>query len=366
MRVLFVEDDKAQIELLTDAVSDWNNAHAPRSFEIINQPNVQRAEQALEFTRIDAALFDLRLPPNDNDAKPAGARGGNDLAQKALSEVGVPIAIVSGNPSDLDENLRKHNLLECFNKGDPDAYNKVLSWLDGLWSLMEMLGNTRQKIQKSGAQIFSDRLWPRWKEYSGLVGVDQEELGDIVSRQYVGHIAERLGIDGADNVPWHPYEAYLRPAMLEHRTHTGDIFSLDDGLWVVLTPQCDMAQENVDSVLLASVDPTPPVEWAERIEQLGQADLNDKKTKSRDKFFRDLVNQNISNATHFLPPLTRGESPLTVRFGSLIIKPLADLNAKLSSRVASVAPAFLPNLTQRFGAFISRTGQPDIAPKYFQ
>lgn len=366
MRVLFVEDDGSQIELLNDAVADWNGKNAPKVFEILNEPDVESAKRALDTLRIDAALFDLRLPLNAGDKKAAGANGGNDLAKQALSQIGVPIAVVSGNPADLDQQLVQHGLLRTFNKGDEDAYPRVLEWLDSLWTLMAMMDATRRQVQKSGAEIFARRLWPRWQEYADLSGVDQTELGQIISRQYIGHIAESLGVDGSDNVPWHPYEAYIQPALLDHRAHTGDIFEIDGALWIVLTPQCDMANNNVTDALIASVERYQPSDWTVRISELNDAALTEKKTEARDKFFRNLVNQNIANAIHFLPPLARGQDPLKVKFGTLSTRPLAELNGRLTDRVASVAPAFLPNLVQRFGAYISRTGQPDIAPKNFQ
>lgn len=366
MRVLFVEDDGSQIELLNDAVAEWNGQNAPKVFEVLNEPDVESAKRALDMQRIDAALFDLRLPLNAGDKKAAGANGGNDLAKQTLAQVGVPIAVVSGNPADLDQELAQHGLLKTFNKGDDDAYPKVLAWLDSLWTLMTLMDATRRRVQQSGAEIFARRLWPRWQEYAGLSGIDQSELGQIVSRQYIGHIAESLGADGGDNAPWHPYEAYVQPALLDHRAHTGDIFEIDEVLWIVLTPQCDMANNNVADALLASVERYRPQDWTERLAELNDAGLTDKKIEARDKFFRNLVNQNGANATHFLPPLVRGQDPLKVKFGTLSTRPLAELNGRLIDRIASVAPAFLPNLVQRFGAYISRTGQPDIAPKNFQ
>lgn len=364
MRVLFVEDDKTQVQLLYDAVQDWNGKNADRLFEITTASDVEVALSQLEALRIDAALFDLKLPSHKGEK--AAAKGGNKLAKATLDSVGVPVAVISGNPADLDADLAKHQFLQRFNKGDVDVYSSVISWLGGLWALMSLLAETRSKVRKSGAEIFVKRLWPRWQEYTELAGIDVAELGHIVSRQYVGHIADSLATDGTGDAFWHPYEAYVRPALLENRAHTGDIFSIDNKLWVVLSPQCDMANANINDVLLAEVDNSKPDKWDARIADLANAALGAGAQKDRDKYFQDFVNQNKGNAKHFLPPLNRGEPPLTVLFSKLATRPLAELNGRLGDRQASVASAFLPNLVQRFGAFISRTGQPNIAPKYFQ
>ena len=53
MRVLFVEDDDGQIQLLNDAVDDWNNNNIPKEFSIITAPNVEIAKAQLSGSRID-------------------------------------------------------------------------------------------------------------------------------------------------------------------------------------------------------------------------------------------------------------------------------------------------------------------------
>jgi hypothetical protein len=316
----------------------------------------------LSLRRIDAALFDLRLPPSKGEK--GSAKNGNELAQTSLKEAGVPIGIISGNPADLDQTLKDFPLLRVFEKGDDNPYAQVTAWLDEKWTMMTVLRSTRRQIQASGADIFIKRLWPRWETYAGLTGADEDELTHIVTRQYVGHVAEMLGLDGDENVSWHPYEAYIHPALLEDRAHTGDIFRIDGSLAVVLTPACDMATQKADVVLLAGIDEGGQPEWNVRVAELKQDNISNNAKEKRDKFFFRLVNQNVDVSEHFLPPLADGP-PLMVRFKDVQTKPLAWLNENLALRQASIAPAFLPNLVQRFGAWISRTGQPNIEITHF-
>jgi hypothetical protein len=100
------------------------------------------------------------------------------------------------------------------------------------------------------------------------------------------------------------------------------------------------------------------------IADIGKNDLSKNKTEARNKYFRKLITQNIEVSQHFLPPLQAGP-PLMVQFTELTTRPLTELNGRLGDRKASVAPAFLPNLIQRFGAYMSRTGQPNIAARHF-
>lgn len=362
MQVLFVEDDDSQVQLFQDAIDHWNDTNAEQQVTIIRAADVTEAWQMLTLRHVDAALFDLRLPSIKGGK--GAAKGGNELAQATLKEVGVPIGIISGNPADLDPDLRSLPLIQVFNKGDDDVYGPVTAWLGDKWTMMTVLRSTRRQIQASGADIFLKRLWPRWQTYSGLTGADEDELTRIVTRQYVGHVAEMLGLDGYGNASWHPYEAYIHPALLEDRAHTGDIFRIDDSLVVVLTPACDMATQKVDVVLLAGIDENAQPDWNARVAELSDHDLSINKKDKRDRFFTRLVNQNVDVSEHFLPPLENGP-PLMVRFKNVQTKPLEWLNENLKLRQASIAPAFLPNLVQRFGAWISRTGQPNIEFSHF-
>jgi hypothetical protein len=357
IQVLFVEDDDSQLQLLRDAADDWNKAHEQQRIDVAHATTVEDARAKLGQLRLDAALFDLRLPAAEGQK--VAAKGGNELAELSLKHVGIPIGIISGNPADLEPELVELNLLKSFNKGDDDVYGQVVAWLEAKWTMMSVLGSARRQIQAAGADIFLKRLWPRWETYTGLKGTDQDELTRIVTRQYVGHVAELLGIDGEDNAPWHPYECYIHPALLEARAHTGDIFKIDDQLFVVLTPACDMATQKAETVLLVGIDQDGQPDWNANVALLGQ-DLSNSQRDKRDKFFLRLVNQNVDVSEHFLPPLN-GSPPLMVRFKKVSTRPLQWLNEHLELRQASIAPAFLPNLVQRFGSWISRTGQPNIA-----
>jgi CheY-like chemotaxis protein len=362
MRILFVEDSESQQSLFGDVVDDWNMRNAARAFVVIRAVTVEEAKVVLEEQRIDAAIFDLRLP-GGTGARVSPTKG-NELAHLSLARVGIPIGIVSGFPGDLDADLKELDMLQSFDKGDTDVYEKVVAWLDSQWLMMTVLRSTREQIERSGADIFTKRLWPRWQTYAGLTGDSQTKLIQIVTRQYVGHVAELLGLDSGDNVSWHPYECYIRPALLASRAHTGDIFLLDETLWIVLTPQCDMATKKVANALLARIDETALPMWDERVQQLGIEDLSTTKRESRDRFFYRLVNQNVDVSEHFLPPL-EGGAPLMVQFKEVITCRLTELNDNLDNRRASIAPAFLPNLIQRFGSYISRTGQPNIDIAHF-
>lgn len=363
--ILFVEDDEKIIDLMEIAVEKWNAAHSDEGRQFILEicKTADNARAALGRTRYDAALFDLRLPgeTTGRTTEPLG----NELAFYALEQLGIPVAIMSGNPGDLDNRLMQSPTVSLFFKGDKEAYTNAMEWFGGWWEMMAIIAGSRQKIQASSAEIFVKRLWPQWKSFASiqLAGGGHTSLMDIVTRQYVSHVAESLGLDGPDNVKWHPFESYVIPSLWSHRAHTGDIFDFDGVLSIVLTPQCDMANGNVANVLLAKCLHGEK-EWAQRVENLKNADTEPKVEKAG-KYFRKMVNQQLGASQHFLPPLPGEGEPLMVDFSEVTVLPFDQVTNQLSNRVASVSAPFLSNLTQRFGAYVSRVGQPNIDMMYF-
>src|SRR3546814_10079674 len=86
--------------------------------------------------------------------------------------------------------------------------------------------------------------------------------------------------------------------------------------------------------------------------------------KKHSEWFRKLVNQSRPGQ-HFLPPLPDDPRPLMVQFASITTRPFAELQGILGERKASISSPFLANLTQRFGSYISRVGQPNIDVMHF-
>lgn len=274
---------------------------------------------------------------------------------------GISQGIISANTNEIDDGVKNAGAVGVFDKNDEQAegnyYDRALVWLADQWEMMEILSAARKEMEASAADVFLLRLWPRWKIIAGLES-DKTELAKIVTRQYVNHMADLLGLDDPANASWHPFENYVSPALMANRAHTGDIFKFDGKLWVVLTPQCDMATQKVDNAILAQCV-SGIANWAEMVaayKAQASASSIDKSTK----FLRRLVNQNVEPSQHFLPPLPGEVEPLMVHFSSVMTMPLGDLNAAIEQREASIASPFLSNIVQRFGAYISRTGQPNI------
>ncbi len=358
--ILFVEDEPAQQDLFETAVKDWNANNGERGFDYTVADTIEEGREALDRIRCDAALFDLRVKSRDGGK---AEETGNQLALGALNGRGIPVAIISANTGELDDKVRSAGAVKIFDKNDGldeegNYYDRALRWLGSEWEMMDILSAARREIDGAAADIFLRRLWPKWKIFTELENTDRAELVRIVTRQYAGHIAEMMGLDDPANVTWHPFENYVSPPLLAGRAHTGDIFEMDGELWVILTPQCDMATQKVENVLLASCH-RGIEHWSDMVERLRAKESAGSIEKSS-KFLSRYINQNLEPSRHFLPPLPGEAEPLLVCFSQMETRPLAELNADLDHRIASIASPFLPNIVQRFGSYISRTGQPNI------
>lgn len=353
--ILYVEDSETDRASLSDAIKLWNGAHEAegKNFKIVFANNAEQARNAIESLRIDCALLDLRLPKAD--AAKEASQTGNDLVKSILGKRGVPLAVISGHPDELDRDGTVGDLIAAFNKGDVDAYENAVKWLGGQWQMLQVLADARASIDQTTSDVFVKRIWPQWKVLMTAADQDTSRMVTIISRQYMSHAAEWLGTDQPGNHPWHQFENYVIPPLIDHRSHTGDIFELDGALWIVLTPQCDMAENNVNSILLAKCE----VDVAKYNKKLTKFKAN-RTDENASKDVRDLINQNIAKSEHFLPPLPGKESPVIVNFRELRVVERLHLENHLGDRRASVSMPFLPNLVQRFGAFLTRTGQPNI------
>lgn len=355
IRLIFVDDDPRWRKRVDETIRDWNRDHPDRTFVLTLSESVTDARAQIASGNHDCALLDLKMPRDDQPGPQAEV--GVELAEEMLASKTIPIAIFTGNVGDRGVELESQPLVHAFSK--TQDLELVLQWFDGQRSMMLALRGARAALEKAGADIFLRRIWPRWARYGDLS--DQGALLDgIITRQFASHIAELLGIDNDANPGWHPMENYIQPALLDDRPHTGDIFRIDGKLWVVLTPQCDMANRNTEQVLLACCDDNAQPKWDAFVEKLK---INSQDEAARE-WFRGRVNQNVKASQHFLPPLE--EKPLMVNFNALRTVGYDELLDRLAEdRMASISPSFLSNLTQRFGAFMARPGQPNIEVGHF-
>lgn len=285
------------------------------------------------------------------DGKPAPAQTsaavGNDILERLLVDVGVPAVVYSGYPQEVSERVKQSPIKVMLKTGG--GAMEALRWLAKHEPLMSAMEASSRKIGSESARLFNKSIWPRWET---TWRPDDKHLTNVITRQLSAHLAETLGVPETD---FHPEEFYHIPSLNE-RLCTGDIVEYKGSTLIVVTPRCNLARDYPENILLAPCR-TVGEEWEVVIAKLKSGDA--KKIESAEKKLRNFATQGHATGTHFLPPCgARG--PWLVDFKEVMSVPSPEVPEILRSRFASISPSFVPNLVQRYAAYLGRIGQPDL------
>ena len=344
LQVLLVEDQESNIVAWCDRSAAHNSDAEAKGFSVVNSfaKSVTEAKSILENQRIDAVVVDLRLEGATGRTEPNDH--GNALIEYVRQAHPVAMAIHSGQSQEAEvENCPQ---VEIFDRGD--GLEPVFEWLGRQLSMLAQLRSTQRAFDRETARVFFGSIWPRWTNWTAGIGAESSEgLGAALTRHVIAHVHDSL-LDAGGGVA-HAEETYFIPP-LKSRLDTGDLINRGtNGLWIVLTPRCDLATGKSDTLLLA------------RCESIREEWLN-----ASPKAQRKISQHNGEAKKHFLPELVdhtgKPQGPWMVKFHDLRT---ADLDmAKTgfaSKRFASLAPQFVPSLVERFGAYFSRIGTPNLS-----
>lgn len=349
LRVLLIEDEQNNIDLWTDTVGAHNADSDAHGFSIDTAvaTSVEEAMRQLDLRRFDAAVVDLRL---QGESVPIGPDDdGNFLVKKILETRPLGVVIYSGQGGDAAE--FGYSQIKTISRGD--GLQPVLEWLKEQSQLLFHLRTVMEAFDVQAAKVFFKSIWPRWQQWAGSIA-DPSVLAKLVARHVVAHAHDSMLFEGGEQV--HPEETYFVPP-LKARLDTGDLLVIEEKAWIVVTPRCDMAHEGkVQSILLAKC-----ADIGERWNKLVGTDSR----TARDEISR-IVQHERNPKQHFLPQLSdhsgARRGPWLAQFDDLRVTDAKQAHAELPGRrFASLAPQFIPALTERFGSYFSRIGTPDLS-----
>lgn len=351
-RLLIAEDDAEQLGTWRRDVDEFNKKPDRKFiFKIYEAESAGEATQILEEVNIDCAIVDLRLPPEKNKA--LDAVHGNKLRTIIEKEHPILAAIHTAHPAELDE-AGQTSHMRSFTK-EAGKTTEALEWFEQKADLMKALSETNRRVKREAAKVLHGSVWPRWEAEKG-VGAVPEQFDAIVTRQVVSHLAEQFSLLGGDIPAYHMHEFYYVPPMRD-RLHTGDLVKINEIVHVIVTPQCDIANDYPANFLLAKCL-SEHVEWQTIVDAVAQNGGQIGKA-TRDKITK-IVTQGRGQRFHFLPPCGDKGGPWFVDFKELVTIERAHSDELLRNRFASIAAYFVPNLVHRFASFIGRIGQPDL------
>jgi hypothetical protein len=348
--ILIAEVDEDQIASWKRDITEFNRE---AKYGLTFSPEFVKSKGAalrvLDRIRINCAVVDLRLPETDGAAAHTQPTG-NDVLQQVLVETGVPAVVHSGYPQEASEAVRKSQIRIVEKKGG--EAKGALEWLAGHEGLMSAMETTRKKIAEESAKLFSQSIWPRW-EKSWKDIRDGDALAGVITRQTAFHVAEQLGMPPAYH---HPEEFYIVPPLVTDQLGTGDLLRIENSVYVVVTPRCNMARDRYPTHIMLALCKTMEGAWAGMRDGFGGN--REKRDKAADTL-HNFATQGHSTSTHFLPPCGE-EGPWLADFREVMTVPSEKVAELLKTRFASVAPQFVPNLVQRYAAYQGRIGQPDL------
>lgn len=345
--LLIVEDDSAVQATWQKAVTRFNSRREidDLEFDINLAKSLNEAELILKSKNIDCVITDLRLEKDDR-------LGGEKVIAEARKLAGGPIAIMSGYLEEYESNDHGMAPVRPFVK-ESQNYREVLNWFNSLKKLIAISSQARHRFQKIYADIFHRSLWLGWNS-----SLSSSSPIDSKVRHLVTQIGEELTAGSMASMLL-PEEYYVRPA-LRPRLLTGDLIKLDDLVYVVVTPPCDLANTDTPESILLSLCENSYGNYS--------TEISDKPSSEKiiGKMRQYLNQEKVPPSLHFLPEyLDMG--PWFASFKKIKSLSRDQLNEDkmaeiLRTRFASISPLFVSNLTHRFSSYIGRPGQPDIDP----
>lgn len=349
LQVLLVEDEDSKISQWSDAVDTFNADADKNGFliEKLSAKSIQQAQEALATRKLDAVVVDLRLQGEagvceDND-------DGNKLIRQIVETQPIGIVIYTGQKGQAD--VESFPQVQVMDKGD--GLQQVFAWLSSQKDLFMRLRGIHVAVERETARIFFRSIWPRWERWT------KDSEGDALTHALARHVTAHVhdSLLHAAGGEAHPEETYFVPP-LKDWLDTGDLLRRETGLWIVVTPRCDLANEcKVATVLLAKCDDIS-VRW----------NAIDGSSKTGAEKLRKITQHEGSPKQHFLPPAfdSKGQQlgPWLVQLHHLEAVDLQTARKDLtqsSIRIASLAPQFVPSLVERFGAYFSRIGTPNLS-----
>lgn len=343
LRVLFIDDDNRNHDLWKEAVDEHNTDSDRFGFRIDYEwsKSAEEAEARLEINRYDVAVVDLRL--RGDGVVISDDEDGNHVVKSILSKQAMGVVVFSGQAKDAAEfTCGQIRIIDR-----ADGVHAVLEWIRSQSQILTSLRFVKKNFEEQAARIFFTSIWPRWQTWANSIK-ENDVLTKLLSRHVIAHAHDSMLL--ADGTQVHPEETYFVPP-INLSINTGDLLFLNNEVWIIVTPRCDMAHANkVNRIVLAKCKDVSE-KWA-----AAQKNSEAKKRMSQHE---------QSPKQHFLPALTRPDGstlgPWMTQFHDLETIASEHGHKDLPSlRFASLAPQFIPSLSERFGAYFSRIGTPDV------
>lgn len=359
IKLLILDDDTSVTDSYRETIKRINrDLENPINYKVYIANTLDEAIQYIEYNKLDTAIVDLNLCMDSSD--PSNADG-NKALEKIMKFFRMPIFVVSGELSKLDEKFVNNNLIktrvrddsvsDIFSQDIPNIYNsKVMQYFSRNGHLEKEINN-----------FYWNNLKETIDSWAEVAQSHSEKFDSILSRHTVACLNEQLYVNG--NIgsfdKYHPGEMYIVPSIKQH-CHTGDIMEKDGNIYIILNPACDIVnQDNLEYYTLVNIIDFDTVkllkekilvgsniehEFYDRLNQSGKTRYEDCKNNKKDRF-------------HYLPSFGIFEDKL-IDFQQIINKPKESIS--IDNRKGSISSPFIKDIIARFSLYYARQGQPNL------
>lgn len=356
--LLFVEDSPEEIKIFEDTLERYCKQRE-KKITFTTKSSLTEAKQALNNS-FDGALVDIKLD-RDGDA-------GNKLIDEIVKKYRIPIAIYTGNPQNVEHDIRDY--LVVFVRGQV-KYDAPLDFLMDIYEtgLTNILGG-RGTIEKALNDVFWKAIVPGIKDWQGYKQ-SGKETEDALLRFTVNHIIDLIDSDAEI---YFPEEMYITPSDATS-IKTGSIVKKKntDQYYVVLSPACDLVKHNgqikTDRILVSLIE-NPGMELIEkaRTDSKIKIEKTDKKPTKMEKkakieragrILSEIPRNNYSPYFHYLPK-ARTFGGGILNFRKLEAFKPKDYKKEFDNALIQISTAFTKDIVARFSSYYARQGQPDF------
>ncbi len=349
IQILLVEDDDMMVHEWREAVATHNSDSQRHGLvlESVVAASYEAAIQAIRKHKFDAAIVDLRL------RAPVGEAGPNSDGNRVIAHIAdtstLAISVYSGQSSEFD---REHSPreVEVFDRGA--GLDQVFTWIGRQREMIVKLQESREIVERQSAKVFFTGIWPRWKNWAEATPSSNETPLPI-TRHMIAHVHDSLSYAAE---AYHFEESYFVPPV-KPSLDTGDLVEVEGDIAIVVTPRCDLANDNKTATILLARCEDLRGRWTSLIGAGSKSAVSEMSSLQKHKG---------SFNRHFLPPMRdhngADKGPWFVCFDNLVVLDCKTKRAELTAaRLASLAPQFVPSLVERFGAYFSRIGTPILS-----
>jgi hypothetical protein len=352
--VLIIEDDRKQVQIIYDAIDDYNNEEdSEYCITCSSASNYNDSLVTLLSENFDVAIIDLNLDSSSTDPSELD---GNKLVDVIVNKLRFPIIIRTGFPQQFfSEKINKDNsFLKIYAKDDfvDDIIKEIVKWFKiGLTSTLGTKGTLEHYINK----LFWEQISLNINEWENSEHEYKDQEKSLL--RYTLNVLQsylEIDIESGKYESFHPAEVYIKPPVNED-LFFGDILkNAQDESFIVLTPSCEMAQKKYKNILIARILKFDELTdfMSEKLSYIESP--SSKKRGKLEKWFRNAHSNSLGY--HFLPAYSDF-------LGGFIdfqdIKSVKPEDGEFT-KVATVTNQFAKDISSRFTLYYARQGQPNL------